>query len=92
MSAIRRVVEVAVFAPLRQTYTYYADATVSGGEALAGRRVRVPFGRGERIGVVLQCGDVPANPKPVLKRVHEFIDEQPLLDPLQLKLCEWASD
>lgn len=89
MSNTARCLQVAVLAPLRQVFDYLPPpgplpATVTG------CRVRVPFGRGERIGIVL--GDAPSNQRPErLKPVIEWLDPEPLLEPRLVALARWAA-
>lgn len=83
------IVEVAVFAPLRRTFDYLMSPPLPG--ALRGRRVRVPFGRATRIGVVLgerASSEVPAVD---LKPVTEVLDTAPLLGEADLGLALWAA-
>ncbi|MCC9604837.1 primosomal protein N' [Blastopirellula sp. JC732] len=62
-------------------------------EAIAGRRMRVPFGRGDRL-VQGYCVDVAA--KQVvpgkLKSVHEVVDDVTLLSRTMLGLTQWMAD
>jgi primosomal protein N' (replication factor Y) (superfamily II helicase) len=67
---------VAVFAPLPQPFTYaWPDAM---GKPEAGLRVRVPFGRGHRTGVIL--GEAAVSPEIQVKEVSECLDGAPLYD------------
>jgi primosomal protein N' (replication factor Y) len=56
-----------------------------------GSLVRVPFGRGERIGVVLNAPVAAADDAPRLKRITQLIDTIPPLTTAQLRLAAWAS-
>jgi len=70
-------VEVAVFCPLFKTFTYlWPDAL---GQPEPGIRVRVPFGRGSRTGVVLSI-NVDASPDIECKTVLDRLDADPLYD------------
>ena len=88
MSAPPGAVEVAVFAPLRQTFHYLPPAS---GMPPCGSLVRVPFGRGERIGVVLAAPVAVTADTPRLKPVTEVITTVPPLTPAQLRLAHWAA-
>lgn len=57
-----------------------------------GRRVKVPFGRRELIGVVLDEVTETDVPRNKLKPINEFIDEEPLLPSYMLELVLWAAD
>ncbi|MDQ7005111.1 MAG: primosomal protein N' [Ghiorsea sp.] len=69
------VVEVAVFAPLWQSFDYIWPENL--GEPKLGVRIAVPFGFAKRVGVVLQvkqqCGEADD-----LKVVLDRFDDQPL--------------
>lgn len=88
MSPPRSAVEVAVFAPLRQSFYYLPPAS---GMPPTGSLVRVPFGRGERIGVVLDAPVAVADDSLRLKNISAVIDTIPPLAPAQLRLAAWAS-
>jgi len=70
-------VEVAVFCPLFKTFTYLWPDHL--GTPEAGIRVRVPFGRGSRTGMLIA---VDANEAPEIecKTVLDRIDAEPLYD------------
>lgn len=71
------IVRVALPVPLARLFDYLPPRH---GQACAGSRVRVPFGRSSRIGIVV--GQAPDSTLPVsqLKRVHTVLDDSPLLD------------
>ena len=83
-----QAIEVAVLAPVRQCFDYLAP-TGQPAETLRGCRVRVPFGRGERIGIVLGPGAGGARE---LKPVCALLDTTPLVPPELLELARWAAD
>src|SRR5271157_967095 len=63
------------------------------GQIEPGKRVRVPFGRSNRL-VVAYCvrmEDRPAGGRN-LKAVQEVLDEQNLLSPAMLRLTKWIAD
>lgn len=70
-------VEVAVFCPLFKTFTYtWPDHF---GSPKVGIRVRVPFGRGSRMGVLLST-DVASVEGMECKEVLDRLDAEPLYD------------
>jgi len=76
-------VEVAVFAPLPDRFIYRWPFSL--GEACEGVRVRVPFARGHRLGMVCTLLDqLPdfLQQKEVLA-VQDRLDARPLLDPIR---------
>ncbi len=82
-------VQVAVLAPVRRIFDYLPPP---GGFARdpRGCRVRMPFGRGERFGIVL---DTAASTQLAarLKPVRELLDDEALLDPGLVALARWAA-
>ena len=58
-----------------------------------GKRVRVPFGRGNR-GIVAYCVDVTqgATHRGELKSLESVLDPRPILSPAMLRLTEWMSE
>ncbi|MGC9457637.1 MAG: primosomal protein N' [Halothiobacillaceae bacterium] len=83
----RHLVRVAVPAPVPGYFDYVHENALP-----AGVRVRVPFGRGERIGVVAPGGGQGAGVEPdQLKPLVEVLDASPLLCPSVLRLLSWAA-
>lgn len=84
--------EVAVFAPVRGTFDYLLPTLASAPAVGVGSRVRVPFGRAVRIGVVLALHSrVPATGK-TLKPIIEVLDATPVVGTELLELARWAAD
>src|SRR5689334_19295635 len=80
-------VEVAVPAPLPQTFTYLSD-----GEIQPGCRVVVPFGGRKMVGVVLKSN--PASDvkrEYALKPVAEIVDKDPVYSASILSIAKWLS-
>ena len=84
------IIQVAVPSPLRRHFDYLPPKT--GPLPKAGARVRVPFGRRELIGVVLEvCAHSPW-PLDKLKPVLEVLDPEPLISNDMLGLLRWAAE
>ena len=89
------VVSVAVPVPLRRCFDYcLAEQTPF--ELLPGMRVKVPFGKTFKIGVVESVRtiqqaeqDSPEFSLDKLKPIHSIIDQSPLIDGALLKLYQW---
>ena len=79
--------QVALPGPLRQLFTY---AVPDGVAVRAGLRVRVPLGRGDRVGVLWAPDSVPTDR--VIKPIESLIDESPLLSDDVLACLAWAAD
>ncbi len=86
----RRILEVAVPAPLMGLFDYLPPA----GEhppLAPGQRVRVPFGRSTRTGLLVGLKTVSALPASRLKPALAVLDPVPLLAADVLELLAWAS-
>jgi primosomal protein N' (replication factor Y) len=83
------VLRIALPVPLPTLFDYLPPAA---GEARAGSRVRVPFGRGEMVGVVVDPAATAEVGAGRLKRVAEVLDPYPLLDEELMATLAWAAD
>lgn len=83
------ILRVAVNAPLSRLFDYLAP---SSGLAVAGCRVRVPFGRQTQVGMVMEVAADSNLPADKLKRATEVLDESPLLSENDLWLIRFTSD
>lgn len=82
-----RIVQVALSVPLRRLFDYtvpeeYNDAPYRG------KRVKVPFGKQEKIGLVIQECEQSDIPVAQLKPIHAVLDEQPLFPEVSLQFIE----
>src|SRR5690348_1946974 len=82
------IVRVALPVPLPQTFSYLSSSST----VRAGSRVRVPFGRAHRIGVVVGAGSEADVVGQHLKAVDTVLDDAPLLDPELLSNLHRAAD
>lgn len=83
------VFRIALPVPLPTLFDYLPPVS---GEASAGSRVLVPFGRNKVVGVVVET-DVPAQVGSTrLKRVLRVLDDSPLLDAELMQTLAWAAD
>jgi primosomal protein N' (replication factor Y) (superfamily II helicase) len=85
-----RVVAIAVNANLWGRFDYlWPDGL---GEPFTGQRVRVPFGRGNRMSLAFVVdADAAAEPGRKLKPVAKVIDTAPALDETLMELGRWIS-
>lgn len=82
------VLRVALDLPLHRLFDYVdADAST----ADVGYRVRVPFGRGERIGIIVEVGTTSDWPLDQLKPALAVLRDLPPLPPAFFRLCDFAS-
>jgi primosomal protein N' (replication factor Y) (superfamily II helicase) len=84
------VLRVALALPLPRLFDYYPSPELSEPRALVGCRVRVPFGKGEKIGLVLDIAEVPQNQSGT-KAILECLDRTPLLSGELLQSLRWLS-
>ena len=84
------VLNVAVPSPLRRLFDYLPmkDAPLP----LPGSRVRVPFGRGHKVAMVVAQDTVSSVEPKRLRRITSVIDERPLFDESLMKLMRFAID
>ncbi|MBC8270479.1 MAG: hypothetical protein H8E49_00345, partial [Gammaproteobacteria bacterium] len=82
--------EVALPTPVRQTFTYSAASEL--GPFPVGIRVLVPFGRRTMIGIVLNTASETTYPAEKLKSIGDKLDSTPIISPILIRLCLWASD
>jgi primosomal protein N' (replication factor Y) (superfamily II helicase) len=90
MSNEHALIRVAVPVPLADAFDYLAPAHLPLPEP--GCRVRVPFGRGERIGIVLEHPATTDVPAARLKRLGSVLDERPAIGAELLASLRWAAD
>jgi primosomal protein N' (replication factor Y) len=83
------VLRVALPVPLPTLFDYLPPAS---GEAVAGSRVLVPFGKGKAVGVVVEANVESAVSHGRLKRVLRVLDDAPLLDAELMATLARAAD
>jgi primosomal protein N' (replication factor Y) len=90
MTEHKTVIQVAVPAPLRKAFDYLLPERL-GHQAVAGARVRVPFGRRELLGVIVGlAGDSDVDPWR-LKPIRELIDTEAVLPESLMALLRWVA-
>jgi primosomal protein N' (replication factor Y) len=82
------ILKVAIDTPLRRLLDYRSD----GRDVAAGVRVRVPFGRQERVGLVVGHATESDLPPGKLRTITAVLDTEPLLDADLMALLAWAAD
>ncbi len=86
-----QIISVAVAAPLEGEFHYVPPAGMTAEACPVGARVRVPFGAGERLGIVLGRQDGSSLPLDELKPIASLLDEDALLAPTDIRLGEWLA-
>ena len=85
----RPVVRVAVPVPLADVFDYLAP---SGAPPAPGTRVRVPFGRRESVGIVVEHAAASVLAPSKLKPISEVLDASAPLGPELMHSLRWAAD
>jgi primosomal protein N' (replication factor Y) (superfamily II helicase) len=88
MTTQRHLVRVAVPVPLADAFDYLAPEPLPP----VGSRVRVPFGRRERIGIVLEHPATSSLAPAKLKPIREVLDDVPTVGAELLQTLRWAAD
>ncbi len=86
------ILRVAVPAPLYSCFDYLAPAGADAADLVPGVRVLVPFGRGERCGVLLELVAESQLQRAKLKRATRVLDTKPLLGQDDIELLLWAAE
>ena len=85
------VIRVAVPTPLRRSFDYLPPTNIDIGSLKPGVRLRLPFGRSEVIGILLEVTQQAQVAAVRLKRASQVLDAEPILTPELLWLLKWAS-
>lgn len=83
----RQIVQVALDLPVSNHFDYLAPSPVP----QRGERVRVPFGRAYRCGVVVGGGAASDVPPERMREIAERLDDEVLLDENHLEFLQWAA-
>ena len=83
-----QILRVAVFAPIRRLFDYLSPEE---GMVVAGMRVRVPFGRSHRIGMVTGIVEQTEIDPGRLKAVAGVLDREPLLRGDDIDFLSWVA-
>ncbi len=85
------ILRLALPSPLRRLFDYLAPADVPRSALQPGMRLRVPFGRREMIGVLVEVVDHSEVPADKLKPAIAVLDADVPLPPALFKLCLWTA-
>lgn len=69
-------------------FDYLVDAPA---RELIGFRVLVPFGRGQRIGIIVECPDAPSVPRHRLLHVKSVLDDSPAIGSELMETLKWTA-
>ncbi|MEG0248641.1 MAG: primosomal protein N', partial [Pseudomonas sp.] len=85
------ILRLALPSPLRRLFDYKAPASMARQPLTPGMRIRVPFGRREMIGVLVEVCDQSEVPADKLKPATALLDPVSPLPPALFKLCLWTA-
>ncbi len=83
---------VAVPSPLRRLFDYLPPDCDPAPAPLPGVRLKVPFGRGQRVGLLVEVTRGTALPLNKLKRVREVLDDAAPIDADLFRFLRWVAD
>ncbi|MGJ8680363.1 primosomal protein N' [Paraglaciecola sp.] len=81
------IISVALPIPKRRLFDYLADDKIP----KIGARVSVSFGPRKLIGVVWEINQTSDWDENKLKKIQDIIDDEPIFDAIQHKLCTWLA-
>ncbi len=85
------LLRIAVPVPLSRSFDYLPPAGLEAADCPPGARIEVPFGRGSKLGVVLEQATESDLPRGKLRRARRLLDDSALLPADILDLLRWAS-
>ncbi len=85
------ILRVALPVPLAQTFDYLAPIDAEPRQIKPGIRLKVPFGRSSRIGILLEIDSTSGLAPGRLKHAAAVLDDEPILGPRELSMIRWAS-
>lgn len=85
------ILEIALAVPLHRRFDYLLPATATAADWPVGARVKVPFGKTTRLGIITKHKDHSDLPAEQLKAAQALIDEHPLWPESLWQLILWAA-
>ena len=82
------VINVAIQGPFSQGFDYLIDSPAAK-QAMAGKRVKIPFRKKTTVGIILDIKEKSDFPENKLLRVIEIMDDTPVFDKQTLELGLW---
>ncbi len=86
------VLRIAIPSPLYSSFDYLPPAGVSPNTLQPGMRLRLPFGRSQTVGILLETSFTPQIERGKLKPALELLDNEALLPAELMALLRWVSD
>ncbi len=85
------ILRLALPSPLRRLFDYLPPAGVAASALQPGVRLRVPFGRRELVGILVEVAETSELPVEKLRPATAVLDRQPLLPSALFRLCLWTA-
>jgi len=85
------VLKVALANTLHDAFEYLPLPNTKSDTTTIGTRIKVPLRNKQVIGILIDTASQTQIPSDKLKHVIEVLDEAPIITPLIMKLCRWAS-
>ena len=85
------IFQIALALPLDRLFDYLAPLTGVNAPIQVGMRVKVPFGKRQKIGVVLAIQHHSEWDASRIKAIDQVLDSEPLLSATDIQLLQWAS-
>ncbi|GAB3484287.1 primosomal protein N' [Marinomonas epiphytica] len=83
---------VALAVPMRTLFDYRIPKALAMRHLLQpGMRVKVPFGKSYRLGIIVELSQQTEWPAEQVKPITSLIDEHPVINEELLTLCKWAA-
>ncbi len=91
MTQGKAILRVAIPSPLHGSFDYLPPPECNPAQLQPGIRLRLPFGRNQVVGILLEVASSSEVDEAKLRPALEILDSSPLLAPEQMKLLRWAS-
>lgn len=85
-----KIARVAIDIPLYSCFDYRLPDTFTD-SPMPGVRIQVPFGKSQKIGVLVELTDKSEFALSELKTVTEVLDSEAVITPNLMMLCQWAA-
>jgi len=85
------ILRLALSSPLRRLFDYLPPPGEDGAGLQPGIRLRVPFGRRQMVGILVEVSATTELAPSRLKAALEVLDDEPVIPPSLLRLCRFAA-
>ena len=85
------ILRLALPSPLRRLFDYLPPKGAVADQLRPGVRLRVPFGRREIVGVLIEVAQDSEVPPDKLRQALQLLDERPPLPASLFELCQWSA-